>query len=93
MEIIKLPVGEHAGLATDCISIQEVPGGRFVLNGSVLVRCEGADPAESVALIGGDLYDSYDAAEAAGLAWANDHCAETVYVARSNGTIPLPEFP
>jgi hypothetical protein len=93
MKIVKLPVGTHASPASDCISIQETPGGRFVLNGSVLVRCDGESQAESVALIGGDTYDSYDAAEAAGLAWVNDHCAETVYVARSDGTTPLPDLP
>ncbi len=92
MEIVKLPAGERASPASDCISIQEMPDGQFILNGSVLVRCEGEDPAESVAIIGGEPYESYDAAEAAGLAWANDHCADTVYVARSQGTLPLPEI-
>jgi hypothetical protein len=94
MEIVKLPPGRRASPASDCISIQELPTGQYELNGSVLVRCEGdADTAESVALIGGDPYDSYEAAEAAGLAWANTHCAETVYVSRSDGARPLPDIP
>ena len=93
MEIVKLPPGTRAGTETDCISIQELSGGRFSLNGSVLVRCPEGDVAESQALIGGDPYDSYEAAEAAGLAWADELCAETVYVSRSLGSLPLPDFP
>ena len=93
MEIVKLPPGTRAGAETDCISIQELSGGRFSLNGSVLVGCPEGDVAESQALIGGDPYDSYEAAEAAGLAWADELCAETVYVSRSLGSLPLPDFP
>ncbi|MDB5670418.1 MAG: hypothetical protein JWO25_1377 [Alphaproteobacteria bacterium] len=93
MEIVKLPKGQHATAASDCISVQELSDGHYVLNGSVLASCGDMETAESVALIGGDPYDSYEAAEAAGLAWANEHCAETVYVARSDGTKPLPDFP
>jgi hypothetical protein len=91
MEIIKLPAGEHASDESDCIRIQELPGGTFELNGSVLFRCGDAEVAESVSLIGGDPYESYDAAEAAGVAWAGEHCAETLYVCRSDGTKPLPD--
>ena len=94
MDIVNLPAGVRASHDSDCISIQEVHGDRFVLNGSVLVRCgEGAASAESTALIGGDSYASYAEAEAAGLAWASDHCVETLYVSRSDGTTPLPDLP
>jgi hypothetical protein len=80
--------------SSDCISIQELADGRFELNASLLVRCEGdAETLESIALIGGEPYDSYEAAEAAGLAWAGEHCPDTVYVSRSVGTKPLPELP
>jgi hypothetical protein len=89
MEIIKLPPGQLGGEDCDCIRIQEEAGGSFSLAGSVLFRCGDADVAESVSLVGGDLYDSYDAAEAAGLAWIGEHCAEVVYVCRSDGTKPL----
>ena len=92
MEIVKLPPGMRASADTDCISIQELRDGGFSLNGSVLVSCEDDDKAESQALIGGDPYDSYEAAEAAGLAWADELCAGTVYIARSAGTRPLPEI-
>lgn len=91
MDIIKLPLGRQASDESDCIRIQELPGGAFALYGSVLLRCGDADIAESVSLIGGEPYPSYDAAEAAGLAWAGEHCAETLYVCRSDGTRPLPD--
>ena len=92
MDIIKLPAGEIASDESDCIRLQELPGGAFSLNGSVLFRCGDAEVAESVSLIGGDPYPNYDAAEAAGLAWAAEHCAETLYVCRSAGTAPLPDL-
>jgi hypothetical protein len=91
MEIVKLPAGEHASDESDCIRIQELPSGAFGLNGSVLFRCGDAEVAESVSLIGGEPYETYDAAEAAGLAWASEHCAEILYVCRSDGTKPLPD--
>jgi hypothetical protein len=93
MEIIKLPSGERASNDADCISIQQLPGGGYSLNGSLLRRCSDDDPAESMALIGGDPYRSYEDAEAAGLAWASDHCVETLFISRSEGTKPLPELP
>lgn len=91
MDIRKLPAGEPAPSDSDCIRIQELEDGGFRLNGSVLFRCGDTDAAESVSLVGGDLYSSYDEAEAAGLAWANDHCAEMLYVTRSAGKAPLPD--
>jgi hypothetical protein len=93
MDIVKLPSGMRASPDTDCISVQELPDGQYQLNGSVLVSCGDSETAESVALIGGEPYDSYDAAEEAGLAWASEHCVERVYVSRSDGTTPLPEMP
>ena len=92
MEIIKLPLGEPAPSDSDCIRIQERSGGRFALAGSVLFQCGDVDAAESVSLIGGDDYASYDDAESAGLAWANNHCADTVYVCQSDGDDPLPDM-
>lgn len=92
MEIVKQPIGEAAPSDSDCIRIQEQADGKFMLNGSVLFRCGDVDSMESVSLVGSTPYASYDEAEAAGLAWANDHCAETLHVARSQGTIPLPDI-
>ncbi len=91
MEIINLPAGERASDESDCIRIQELADGTFSLNGSVLFRCGDAEVAESVSLIGGEPYETYDAAEAAGLAWANEHCADVLYVCRSDGVTPLPD--
>lgn len=92
MEIIKLPAGEQASDESDCIRIEESPAGSFTLTGSVLLRCGDADVAESVSLIGGDPYESYESAEAAGLAWAAEHCADVLYVCRSDGVRPLPDL-
>jgi hypothetical protein len=92
MEVIKLPAGEQASDESDCIRIEESPPGTFNLTGSVLLSCGDAEVAESVSLIGGDPYESYDAAEAAGLAWAGQHCADVLYVCRSDGVTPLPDL-
>ena len=91
MDIVKLPAGQYASDDTDCIRIQETPDGRFLLTGTVLLRCGDGEASESVALIGGEPYQSYDDAEAAGAAWANEHCVEVLHVSRSEGTEPLPD--
>lgn len=44
------------------------------------MACGDTDEAESVSMIGSEPYDHYDDAEAAGLAWAAEHCAGEVYV-------------
>ena len=64
----------------------------FSLHRSVLFRCGDVDVAESVSLIGGEPYKTYDAAEAAGVAWAGEHCADVLYVCRSDGTRPLSDL-
>ncbi|MCD2324083.1 hypothetical protein LQ953_08675 [Sphingomonas sp. IC-56] len=92
MEVIQLPVGKTAPQDSDCIRIQELAGGKFELNGSVLLRCGDSDAAESVAMVGSEPYTSPADAESAGLAWAADHCVEQLYVARSDGTTPLPDI-
>ena len=84
MEIIKLPLGELAPGEADCISIDEMPDGRFVLNTSTLTACDPED-AESNSVIGSEPYPSYDAAEAAGLAIAAEQCVKTVYISRQTG--------
>ena len=81
MEIIKLPFGEEAPTEGDCISITAREDGRFDLNATALLRCGDGEEADSVSMIGGSPYSSYDEAEAAGLAWAADHCVEQIYVA------------
>lgn len=91
MDIVKLPTGERASDESDCIRIQELVAGTFALTGSVLLACGDGEAAESVSLIGGELYRSYEEAESAGLAWASEHCVTTLYVSRSDGTKPLPD--
>jgi len=91
MEITHLPVGEVAEPEQDCIRIQQMRDGTFMLSGSVLLDCGDAETAESVGLIESEPYGSYEAAEAAGLAWANDHCVRLLHVCRSEGTEPLPD--
>lgn len=80
MEIIRLPAGELAPDEADCVRIIRAAEGGFELNCNALQSCGDGDETESVSLIGGDRYPSFANAEAAGLAWANEHCAEQVYL-------------
>jgi hypothetical protein len=89
MEIIKLPPGELAAEDTDCIKINEAPDGSFTLVASALMRCGDSDAFESVALVGSDPYPDYDAAEAAGLAWAEAQCVETLYIETDGEAEPV----
>jgi hypothetical protein len=82
LDIIKLPFGEQAPNEGDCISIIERTDGRFDLNATALLACGDTDEAESVSMIGGDSYPTYEEAEAAGLAWADGHCVEKLFVSR-----------
>lgn len=80
MEIIKLAAGQLAPDESDCVRVISMPEGDFALNCNALQSCGDGDTMESVSLIGGETYPTYDAAEAAGLAWANEHCADEVYL-------------
>jgi hypothetical protein len=80
LEIIKLPPGELAPDESDCVRVIRKPDGGFELNCNAL-QADGSDgEVDSVSLIGGDTYRTFELAEAAGLAWANDHSSERVYV-------------
>ena len=92
MEIVRLPAGEIGADESDCIQIQQLPGGEFALSGSVLLTCGDGEAAESVSLLGGDPYPTYEDAEAAGLAWADEHCVGTLIISRSDGVGPLPSI-
>lgn len=89
MEIIKLAPGVMADEDTDCIKINERPDGTFSLVASALMECGDGDNHESVALIGSEAYPSYEAAEAAGLAWAETHCVSTIYIETDGGAEPV----
>lgn len=91
MEIVKLPVGVPARVEDDCIRIQELDDGGFLLTGTLLASGEGEDEEESVGLIESEPYPNYEAAEAAGLALANECGVEQLHVSRSDGTTPLPD--
>lgn len=82
MKIVKLPVGEQAPDDSDCITVERLPDGWYLLECSALMVCEGVDEFHSVAMISGEPYPTYEAAEAAGLAWADRRCVETMHVAR-----------
>ena len=77
MDIISLEPGRTAPIDSDCISIAELPDGRYSLTGSLLTR------EESVAMVGGPTYDSPQAAEDEGTAWAAANGIELLYVSRT----------
>lgn len=79
MEIVTLDAGEAAPSDSDCISIDRGSDGRFSLTGSVL------SGDESVAMVGGDTYDTHEQAESEGLAWASENGVSVLYVASSCG--------
>jgi len=91
MEIVKLPVGVPAKVEDDCIGIQQLADGGFLLTGSLLAMREEDGDEESVGLVQSEPYSSYEAAEAAGLAWADECGVERLHVSRSDGAIPLPD--
>lgn len=91
METVTLPAGEAASAEADCIRIQETQSGLFTLAGTVLAVCGDPEAEEVLSLVASDPYESYEAAEAAGLAWANDQCVQLLYISRSKGTEPLPD--
>ena len=74
MDIVRLPVGERAAEDTDCISIEELPDGKFNLTGSILAG------EESVAIVSGITCDTRQAAEEQGAAWAEGCGIQTLYV-------------
>lgn len=89
MEIVRLPHGETAPPDTDCIKINERPGEGFSLVASALMACGDGEDAESVALVGSEPYQTYEAAEAAGLAWAESHCVAVIHIETGGGHEPI----
>lgn len=86
MDVIRLPVGEMAPADTDCIKINETPAGDYTLVASALNACD--DEGESVSLVSSQPYGSYEAAESAGLAWAETLCVRTIYIETGGGSEP-----
>jgi prepilin-type processing-associated H-X9-DG protein len=80
MDIVKLPRGEDAPKDSDCIRIEQTADGRHRLEGSALMNCGDSNEAESVSMVDGGTYPTFEAAEAAGMAWADGHCVTRLYV-------------
>ena len=80
MDIVRLPEGEQAPKDSDCISLAQLPDGKVQLEASALVNCGDSEVDESIALVGGTSYASMEDAEAAGVAWADSHGVEELYV-------------
>ena len=80
MQITRLPSGQRAPDEADCISIEEKPDGGFELQGAALINCGDGEEVESVALVGLPPFDSREAAEEVGLAWAAEQCVRHVYM-------------
>ena len=87
MEIVRLPPETEAPPESDCIKITPQVDGKFRLVTSALFEGD-SDGDESVAVVGGDTYATYEAAEAAGLTWADEQGVESLYVETSD--IPDP---
>jgi hypothetical protein len=87
MKITRLPHDQAPEADDNCITVQRRDDGRFDLSGTVLLACGDSDEAESVSLLGGTPYPSFDEAEAAGLAWAESHCVDEVVVATRPFTV------
>lgn len=83
MEIIRLASEVEAPPESDCIKIIALSDGQFRLVSSALFEGD-SDGDESVAVIGGDTYATSEAAEAAGLTWADEQGVQTLYVERSS---------
>ena len=82
MQIERLPFGERADDAADCIHIEEADGG-FLLTGSGLSFEREGGGEDSVAIISGQPYPSAEAAENAGLAWAGSLGVERLSISRA----------
>lgn len=83
MRIERLPEGSRAEEDVDCIHVEAGADGKFFLTGSTLCGMGDAADPESEAIISGEPYDSAQAAEDAGLAWAADRGVELLYVSRA----------
>ncbi len=86
MEIVRLPLGEQAPVDADCIRIEQLTGSTFKLTATAL--CVGSDDGDSVSIVDGLVFESFEQAEAAGTAWATNVGVECLFV--STGTLEQP---
>lgn len=87
MEVIKLPMGKQASVDADCIRIEELPAGTYQLTASAM--CTGADEGESVSIIDGPVFETFEQAESTGLAWAASVGVERLFVSTGSKAHPL----
>lgn len=87
MEIIRLPLGKQASVEADCIRIEEQPAGTYKLTATAM--CIGADDGESVSIVDGLEYDTFEQAESTGLAWAANVGVERLFVSTGSQAHPL----
>ena len=73
MKIERLPHGQPAPVEADCLAIDTLAGGRVNLTGTLL------EGDESLALTG-MTFDNRAQAEEQGLAWAQSHGVELIYI-------------
>lgn len=88
MEIVRLEPEAEAPAGSDCIKINLLPDGTFRIVTSALFEGD-SNGDESVSVIGGDTYATHEAAEAAGLTWADEQGGELLHVetSRSPGSL------
>jgi hypothetical protein len=86
MEVERLPVGKQAPVDADCIRIEQAAEATFKLTASAL--CVNTDDDDSVSIVGTQLFESAEKAEAAGLLWAANVGVERLIV--STGTLAHP---
>lgn len=91
LQVIRLPAGKIAPADADCIRIEEQADGKFLLTGTTLCNVKGESEGDSVALVATAPYETYDAAEGAGIAWAALQEVLVLHIARSEGKSPLPD--
>jgi hypothetical protein len=87
MEIVKLPLGKQASVDADCIRIEQLPAGSFQLTASAM--CTGFDEGESVSIVEGLVFETFEQAEATGVAWAANVGVERLFVSTGSQAQPL----
>jgi hypothetical protein len=87
MEVVKLPLGKQASVDADCIRIEEQTAGTYKLTASAM--CTGANEGDSVSIVDGLVFETFEEAESTGLAWAADVGVERLFVSTGSRAHPL----
>jgi len=86
MQIVPLSPGESAPERADFIRLDLLPSGVVNLSGVLPSMGGSATTGEIRATLGTTSFDSVDAAEAEGFAWARDWGAETLFVVTADAS-------